>query len=356
MSQELQTSLSDNKALSNTVSAIAVIDLARELLQRDMSIKTDVEQVLDASSLAHCQQLQQGEDISEVLTQRLPEQQLIQLWQLADKAGDKNLGWKIGSQVVIPAQGILAHWIRHCQTLEQAFLTFVKHIHLLNASERWQLERNSSYVELIFRYPSEKAYPYIALQRSLASIKSWGEYLSGSDLQVSALFLTVNINEADTELIEHVFQCPVYYDQPINKIQLALSEIQKPLVQANALIAGLLSQQALACESPAEKSLMENTLTEKIWKLFEMDIQSYSQVNLTAEKLNMSRATLYRRLKASNTSFTNLLEKYRYQLWENLIAKKGSDNMRMSELLGFNDPSSFYKARKRWSQVKDRTK
>lgn len=109
MSQELNTPLSDNKALSGTVSAIAVIDLARELLQRDVLTQTQVEKVLDVSSLAYCQQLQHGEDISEVLTKRLPEQQLIQLWQLADKTGDKNLGWNIGSQVVIPAQGILAH-------------------------------------------------------------------------------------------------------------------------------------------------------------------------------------------------------------------------------------------------------
>ena len=346
MSQELKTPLSDNKALSGTVSAIAVIDLARELLQRDVLTQAQLEQVLDASSLAYCRQLQHGEDISEVLTQRLPEQQLIQLWQLADKTEDKNLGWNIGSQVVIPAQGILAHWIRHCQTLEQAFLTFVKHVHLLNASEGWQVEHGSSYVELSFHYPAEKAYPQIAVQRSLASIKSWGEYLSGDDLQISALFLTENFNDADSNLIEHIFQCPVYYDQPINKIQLAVSEIQKPLVQANALIAELLSQQALSCDTSIEK-----TLAQQIWDLFERDIQSYSQINLTAEKLNMSRATLYRRLKAQQTSFSDLLEKYRYQLWEGLVAAKGeegSDNVRMSELLGFNDPSSFYKARKRW--------
>lgn len=56
----------------------------------------------------------------------------------------------------------------------------------------------------------------------------------------------------------------------------------------------------------------------------------------------MSRATLYRRLKVQQTSFSDLLEKYRYQLWQGLVAVKGeegSDNVRMSELLGFNDPS-----------------
>lgn len=115
------------------------------------------------------------------------------------------------------------------------------------------------------------------MQRSLASIKSWGEYLSGDDLNVGALYLAVNTNDVDAELIESTFQCPVYYDQPINKIQLAVSEIQKPLVQANALVAELVSQQALSCDT-----LIEKTLAQQVWDLFERDIQSYSQINLAA--------------------------------------------------------------------------
>lgn len=333
------------------VSAIAVIDLARELIVRNVSDQPAIENIIGAQMLELSLRLQQGADISAVLTQRLPEQQLIQLWQLADKAGDNNLGWNIGSQVVIPAQGILAHWIRHCQTLEQAFLTFVEHVHLLNASECWQIKRDTSFVELIFCYPAEKDYPHLALQRSLASIKSWGEYLSGEDLRISGLYLAASAIDSNIDLIEKIFQCPVFYDQRENKIQLTAEEVKKPLVQANALIAELVAKQALTCEASAEK-----TLTQKIWALFEQDIHLYSQIDQAAGQLNMSRATLYRRLKDQHTSFSLLLEKYRCQRWEALAAAKGEegcDSVSMSELLGFNDPSSFYKARKRWLNNKN---
>lgn len=352
-SSDSPTPLANSASSANTVSAIAVIDLARELLQRGVLSAQQLEAVIGTDSFQISQQLQQGKDVSGVLTRRLPEQQLIQLWQLAEKSGDKDLGWQIGSQVVIPAQGILAHWIRHCQTLEQAFLTFIEHVHLLNASEHWQVERNRSVIALSFHYPQDKYYPDIALQRSLASIKSWGEYLTGEELNIKAVYLTAAAEQCNQVLISELFQCPVFYSQPKNTIQLLCKEVQKPLVQANALIAGLVSQQALACVDNTELSL-KHTLTNQIEQLFRQDIQCYSQIEQVAAQLNMSRATLYRRLKAQQTSFTALLEKYRYHLWQDLVTVKGEENsVGISEQLGFTDTSSFYKARKRWLNDKN---
>ncbi len=74
----------------------------------------------------------------------------------------------------------------------------------------------------------------------------------------------------------------------------------------------------------------------------------------TATKLNLSRQTLYRRLKAEGVSFEQVVDDLRRDMAK---AYLGSEKLSVNEtayLLGFSDRSAFSRAFKRWTGASPR--
>jgi len=361
-----------------SVAAIAVVDLARILMRLQVLTAQQVEAVCDASVLADARALATGQDISHRMMQRLPETMLIGLWQHAAVHGSSRLGWQIGQDINPAAQGMLAHWIRHSQTLKQAFFTYRDNIALLNASEGWQVDDSGDDYRMTFHYPALKGYPDIAVQRSLVSIKTWGEFFSGRSLQLQSVSLCQSASQADQAFVAALFQCPVYFSQDSNRLILSNEQASAPLPQANDFMAQMLARQA------AEIPLQDGDIVQQVEALFGRSLAEFSAIESVCQALNTSRSTLFRQLKAQGTSFSQLLDQFRHRLWlqhtqqfktqqlqtwqpETQQRQKQSPQKQLpqkqppqsssprqensaflTELLGFSDPSSFYKARKRW--------
>ena len=366
-----------------TVAAIAVVDLARILMRLQVLTAQQVEAVCDASVLADARALAAGQDISHRMMQRLPEAMLIRLWQHAAVHGSSRLGWQIGQDINPAAQGMLAHWIRHSQTLKQAFFTYRDNIALLNASEGWSVDDDGNDYRMTFHYPALKGYPDIAVQRSLISIKTWGEFFSGRSLQLQSVSLCQSASQADQAFVAAMFQCPVSFSQDANRLILSNEQASAPLPQANDFMAQMLARQA------AEIPLQDGDIVQQIEALFGRSLAEFSAIESVCPVLNTSRSTLFRQLKAKGTSFSRLLDQFRHRLWLQHIqqlqtqqfqtqqlqtqqlqtrqpetqqlqkqppqkqppqswSQRQESSTYLTELLGFSDPSSFYKARKRW--------
>ncbi|MGE8383563.1 MAG: helix-turn-helix transcriptional regulator, partial [Pseudomonas putida] len=67
-----------------------------------------------------------------------------------------------------------------------------------------------------------------------------------------------------------------------------------------------------------------------------------------AQALHLSQRTLQRRLQEEGTSFQTLLDDTRRELAEQYLAQPGMTLLETAYLLGFADPSNFYRAFRRW--------
>ena len=61
-----------------------------------------------------------------------------------------------------------------------------------------------------------------------------------------------------------------------------------------------------------------------------------------------SQRTLQRRLQEEGTSFQTLLDDTRRELAEQYLAQPGMSLLEIAYLLGFADPSNFFRAFRRW--------
>ena len=74
-----------------------------------------------------------------------------------------------------------------------------------------------------------------------------------------------------------------------------------------------------------------------------------SSMALVASKLAMSKRTLQRRLSQEGTSFQVELGRVREELAQHYLANTDLTNIQISYLLGFDDPSSFFRAFHTWT-------
>ncbi|MNC61745.1 HTH-type transcriptional regulator VirS [compost metagenome] len=67
-----------------------------------------------------------------------------------------------------------------------------------------------------------------------------------------------------------------------------------------------------------------------------------------AQALHLSQRTLQRRLQEEGTSFQTLLDDTRRELAEQYLAQPSMTLLETAYLLGFADPSNFFRAFRRW--------
>ena len=329
---------------SQTVSAIAAVDLADELISRDMMDKTILQSIsttLDKAYKTH----HNGQSIIE---QRVPETDLLSLWEIATSYKTRpSLGLDIGQSVNVNAKGLLANWLSCCDTLKQAFTIFHENIALLNESESWSFKEQSQRVKFSFAFKSKYTYPVMATERSMVALIAWAEHFTSSKLNVhSAKF--VFDKPGYYAKYEKIFGSNIQFNADENSIELLASELDKTIQSSNPYLRELIAERSGSVPFKAEPATQIQT---KVKSLLRTDIMTYCHLDAQLRMLHMSKATLYRKLREEGTTFSELVLQERKAILSKIQkVHTHSSNEQSSEALGFKDVSSFYKFLKKVSK------
>lgn len=326
-------------AANRTVSAIAVVDLANELISNQY-IDDHYLSNMGAHFLALYDAWKTNRPIQEY---RLPETLLINLWQQASSRGeDTDIGLKIGSNVNLQSKGVLANWLSHCSTLAEAFSTFSQNISLLNPSEHWYSSVESNQIKLTVQFSSPQ-YPSIAIDRSMAAILSWSRSLSNEKISPSAVSLKrPKPNSYST--YNCIFGNTTLFDQAENCLWFSKSIFDQTIKDANPYLKELVAKQAMKLNTELSNAHTLSAISA-LNRLLTQDLAHYSQISATCEALHVSRSTLYRKLKREGTSFTELVKEARLLKLKNGELRQISHDD-LADKLGFQDISSYYRFRK----------
>jgi AraC-like DNA-binding protein len=334
---------------NNSISAIAVLDLARELAQLnilDSESLLSLEKDFESHAVSHYNQA----DMTMSLERRMPEDVLVNLWRLAAANLEyPEVGILIGSKVNNEAKGVLANWISQCETLDEAFSIFNDNIVLLNAAENWTLERREESIKLNFNFSSQYEYPIAAIERSMSALVMWASDLCGGSIMIeSASFRHVAPEYKDQ--YSAIFGSTVIFSADENSLVLKAAVFDRKIKNANPYLQQVIATRAqkLLLSSPVVNENV-NTST-RVKELLYSDLVQFNSVESVCLKMHLSRASLYRKLKAEGVTFREVLEAVKIEKYHQGI-ERGLAVNDLCELLGFSDPSTFYKAKKRWGKV-----
>jgi len=327
-----------------TVSAISAVDLASELIARRLLKISELRDI--SSALSDCfTRAKAGFDVTE---ERLSEVDLGTLWALADQRKlTSSLGFEIGKTVNNEARGLLANWVACCDSLGEVFSVFTNNIGLLNESEQWVSRACDTYVSLEFSHVSRIQYPQIAVERSMVALLAWGEYFCDEPLVVESADFSFTAPEHHS-LYEKLFGSNLNFGTTGNRIVLDRDILSRPVRSSNRYVRELLAKRAGGVILSSGKAL---PLKRQVEALLRESLQKYSRLERALDELNISRANLYRKLKAEGTQYSILLREARLTRLESFDEKALSSDDKAEEM-GFSDVSSYYRFLKRADKLR----
>ncbi|EOR04526.1 AraC family transcriptional regulator [Acinetobacter tandoii] len=161
------------------------------------------------------------------------------------------------------------------------------------------------------------------------------------------LYIDFNFSQgASDDEYFRVFECPVSLGQKETRLYFDPAILDYPLWQAEPELLQLHEQ--LAIEKLQE--LARYDLVGEVRRAIGSTLESgETTLETVAAHLNITPRRLRTQLSEANTSFQQILSDYRCRLAKKLLANTSESVERIVYLTGFSEPSTFYRAFKRWT-------
>lgn len=150
---------------------------------------------------------------------------------------------------------------------------------------------------------------------------------------------------ADPQPAEQFFQAPVAYQQPLNALYFDPAVLQLPTAIRDTAYAPLIHAYLEQMRPLMEQDIVAST-RQLIGKLLATGRCSRENV---ADCLHLHPRTYQRRLRETGMTFNQLLDDYRKTLGLELLNRENMPLVRIADVLGYADQSSFHQAFRRWT-------
>ena len=154
--------------------------------------------------------------------------------------------------------------------------------------------------------------------------------------------------EEGHEHVAEVLGCDVVFGAEENRLYFPLTLLDHPSPHAEPELLDL--HERLASEQVAR--LEKKDIVGQVERII-AELLDSGEVTLdaVAERLGIKPRTLRTRLTEAETSFNQVLADFRYRLARQLLATTDESIDEIVYLTGFSEPSTFYRAFKRWSSM-----
>lgn len=181
---------------------------------------------------------------------------------------------------------------------------------------------------------------------SLISCHQLACWLTGTHLPIEGLRLSFAPGET-IQSVRSICEQDVQYRQPINGLLYECASLSRPIVQNQHTLLAFL--QTAPYQLVTQDSSQLST-TEKVRVLLSKDVgHNMPSAEQVAEILNMSVTTLRRHLADEATAYQTLKDECRLEAAIALLACRDLTNVMVAERLGFDEPSAFFRAFKKWT-------
>ena len=152
----------------------------------------------------------------------------------------------------------------------------------------------------------------------------------------------------NTRVFSEFFHSPIEYEAQECSLLFNEEDIEKPLPTANVELALMTDSVMEAYLAGLNENVFSMQVKSKLLNQLPTGVASIQQ---TANALNMSTATLKKKLGAEGTAFEEILEETRHELANKYISEAKLSREEISFLLGFSDPNQFANALNKWQSA-----
>ena len=271
---------------------------------------------------------------------------LLLVGDILDSANVPGLGLVTGQQFVTAELGIFGYALTCSENLGKALSRYERFQEMFLPIPRLKVEYTPKLVSLVAEpnrlpprlhqfFTEEWTAHWALVGQRLGEPREW---LSEVHYKFS--------KPAYSEMYQEFFGCPIYFDQPIDKICISSAHLGTPYLAGDETIATFCEHQLEAMLSDKQEG--GGTLAEDIRQIVMHSEDQVPSMEEIAELLHMSPRNLHRRLQAEGTSFKNILSGFRKTLAHEYLCNSDMPIKNVAELLGYSDVSNFHRAFHKW--------
>ncbi len=193
---------------------------------------------------------------------------------------------------------------------------------------------------------NQTAQSIVAVAASLHMWRRFCSWLIGKSLDVSEVHFQAD-EPVKLSMLEDVFRCPIKFNQPHNGFCFEQHFLEAPIIHnEESLNEFLKSAPYQLSVSHADETSIQTKMRAIVGNDFSKEFPSVEHIS---DCLHMSVRTLRRRLKAENTSYQEFKDSTRLNAARTYLNRPGLKINAVSALMGFDEPSAFHRAFKKWT-------
>lgn len=276
----------------------------------------------------------------------IPGERYVALWEAAAQP-NPNVGLELAMQTEFDDFGALGHAQGCAASIEAALRTLHRFIVVFAQESLFDFAIDAHTVMVEYRVVA----PTILQRRqdaefAIASVLRMLNLLTGCSLRPLRMDFE-HPRPADTSVHKRLFQCPLYFNQPSNRIHLPADILQLPVLRSNERLYRALEPYL---ERERQERSASDELLAQITRMIAADMSSGAPSLMDiCERLGLSRRTLQRRLKDQGIEYSALVEDVRRELALAYIKDSDYSMTEISLLVGYAESGSFTRAFRRWT-------
>lgn len=279
--------------------------------------------------------------------QRVPLQRLHALWEAALRRDPRPDAALAGAQRYRPGDyGLVGFVCVNSETLGEALHLVVRYLGLWTDEPGVRLD-GDGLLTLVYRttFPDGPGLR-CATEATLAEILHAARSAVGPELAPLEVCFT-HPGPADSRPHQTFFRAPVRFQQPVTSMRFAAEQLALRLPRADPQLGALLRE--VANQALARRERTASPLDQVSQVIGEELQRGVPSVKTVARRLAVSERTLRRRLEEEGTTFRALLDLTRARMAESYVSDRRMPLSDVAFLLGFSEPSAFFRAFKRWT-------
>ncbi len=280
---------------------------------------------------------------------RFAQDDMTRLWHRAVAvSGDPAVGLNMARQVRPAALNVVGYALMSSRNLKEGFARLVRYQRIIAEGADLDFQPCAQGYRLSLTIQGDRLPPAPqSAEGSLAGCLTFCRWLTGEALRPLEVCFQ-GPQPADLEPYRQLFQAPLRFGAPRYALLFREADVNTPLPTANEALAKLHDRFAGEYLSRFADSRVMHRARQILCRLLP---QGEPRREAVAQALCLSERTLQRRLQEEGGSFQQLLDDTRRDLAEQYLAQPDLAPLEIAYLLGFADPSNFYRAFKRWFGV-----
>lgn len=283
---------------------------------------------------------------------RLTAAQFCVAWAEAQRlTGDRTLALRLAAGMPAGAFGIVEYVCRAAPTLGVALRQWARYLGLLDAALTMALvDLGGDDVALRIVRESDAPAPG-AHELCFAIVARYARELTAAPVRVTRVEFR-HPAPRDVAPFRAAFEAPVVFGADVTQLVLPAAALAAPMRGADPMLLGILQRAAaeLLAALPTDASAAAQVARVLHAQLRDAD----TGIDQAAAALGTTSRSLQRRLRDEGTSFNDVREQVRRELAQRYL-KDGLAIAEISFLLGFSEPSAFFRAFKRWTGATPQT-